>query len=48
MTRANSRAVREAGGLFILPVTALPDHISTQACPHTGLTAPSRVMALDG
>ncbi len=47
MTRANSRA-REAGRLFILPVTDSLDHISTQASPHTGLTAPSRVLARDG
>jgi hypothetical protein len=33
MTRADSRE-REAGRLFILPVTAR-DHISTQASPHT-------------
>src|SRR5687767_12829882 len=39
---------REAGRLNILPVTVEPDHFSTQAFPHKGLTAPSLAMARDG
>jgi len=35
MTRANFGA-REAGRLFILPVTGSLDHMSTQASPHAG------------
>jgi hypothetical protein len=47
MTRANSRT-REAGCLFILPVTDTLGHISTQASPHAGLIEPPRAMARDG
>ena len=47
MTHTNSRT-REAGRLFILPVTDALDHISTQASPHAGLTAPSRALARGG
>ena len=47
MTRANSRRW-EAGRLFILSVTDHLDHVSTQAFPHTGLTALPLVPVRDG
>ena len=46
MTRANSREGRRVAYSFCRSRSA--DHISTQASPHTGITAPSLVMERDG
>ena len=48
MIYPNSLHVREAGRLSILPVTKEQDHVSTQASPHTGITAPSAPSEHDG
>src|SRR4029450_1323116 len=46
MTRANSRAGRR--GAYSFCRSRSVDHISTQASPHTGFTAPPPAMARDG